>query len=487
MLFTSYEFLIFLFITTVAYYLWKGPRQWLVLLFAGIWFYGRQNPAYLFFLGGTILTVYAGTRGMERLDGRRKRRPLLLAVTGVNLFVLWLLKYTDLLFDGLMIPLGISFYTFQALSYLIDVYRGTEKAEKNIGKVALFAGFFPQLIQGPISRYSDLSKTLFEEHRFSWNEVSLGLQRILWGYFKKLVIADRILAAVQTLLLQPETYRGIYVLAGMVFYAIELYADFTGGIDIVIGIAQILGIRVKENFIRPYFSKSVKEYWTRWHISMGTWFRDYVFYPVSVSKPLLKISKWARKNLGNAIGKRVPVYLSALIVWSATGIWHGRGWNFLAWGIGNCLIILISGELEPLYRRFHKRYPVKDHWLFRTFQILRTIFLMSCLRLFDCYGTVRRTFVMFASIFTDFLPEHFSAGTFLKLGLDLWDYGILMAGVALMITVSLMGRTGSVREKIRKQNGAVRFLIWYGLLIVVLLFGCYGQGYEAVQFIYRRY
>jgi len=185
---------------------------------------------------------------------------------------------------GFALPLGISFYTFQTMGYLIDVYREKYPYEKNIFKLALFISFFPQVIQGPISRFDDLKETLFGKHEFQLRNLTFGLQRILWGFFKKLVIADRLLIAVNTIVHNPDEFQGVYVLVGMFFYAITLYADFTGGIDVAIGVAEVLGIRMKENFERPFFSKSITEYWRRWHISLGSWFKEYMFYPISVSK-----------------------------------------------------------------------------------------------------------------------------------------------------------------------------------------------------------
>ena len=263
-------------------------------------------------------------------------------------------------FVNLLLPMGISFYTFQTMGYIIDVYRGKYGAEKNIGKLALFVSFFPQLIQGPISRFDDLSLSLYKEHNFDAKGFSFGFQRVLWGYFKKLVIADRIVIAVLEITKNPETYDGIFVLVGMVFYAIQLYADFTGGIDITIGIAQMLGIKVKENFNRPYFSKSIVEYWRRWHITMGTWFKDYIFYPLSVCKPMLNISKSSRKRFGEQIGKRVPVYLSTMTVWFTTGLWHGASWNFVVWGLLKRICDFSFQEFEPLYAKFHQKFNVRN-------------------------------------------------------------------------------------------------------------------------------
>ena len=180
-------------------------------------------------------------------------------------------------FWDIALPMGISFYVFQTMGYAIDVYQGKYRAEENFFKLARFVSFFPQLIQGPISRFDHLAKSLYEPHSFHGKTVAFGLQRILWGFFKKLVIADRLVVAVNTIIGDTASYRGIWVFVGMLFYALELYADFTGGIDITIGVAQTMGISVTENFIRPYFSKNIKEYWNRWHITMGSWFTDYIF------------------------------------------------------------------------------------------------------------------------------------------------------------------------------------------------------------------
>ena len=393
----------------------------------------------------------------------------------------------QLSFFSLALPMGISFYTFQALGYLIDVYRGTVPAEKNPFRFALFVSFFPQLVQGPISRFGDLGRTLYGEHAFDARTVSYGLQRVLWGYFKKMVVADRILAAVTAIIGDTNTYGGAYVFVGMLFYTLQLYADFTGGIDITIGIAETMGITVQENFNRPYFSKSLKEYWRRWHISMCSWFRDYVFYPVSVSGFMQKFSKFARGHFGQKVGKRLPVYISSFAVWFATGIWHGASWNFIVWGLGNWAVLMLSEELEPLYERFHGRFRFGECLPYRVFQMGRTFLLVCCLNIFDCYHSLGETFRAFASMFTAGNWKVLWDGSLMELGLTGLDYGILGAGVALMLSVSLLGRSGSVRDKIAARPYPLRFAIWYGLFLAVLLMGAYGIGYDASQFIYNQF
>ena len=332
-----------------------------------------------------------------------------------------------------------------------------------------------------------MSQTLYEEHKFDWRTVSFGLERILWGFFKKLVIADRILVAVQAIIADPDTYNGFYAFAGAMFYALELYADFTGGIDITIGVAETMGIKVTENFIRPYFSKNIKEYWNRWHITMGTWFTDYIFYPISASQFMMKLSKKSRARLGNNLGKRVPVYLSSFIVWFTTGIWHGASWNFIVWGLGNFVVIMISQELEPFYRWFHSKVHVDGTFGWRLFQVIRTVLIMSSLRMFDCYRDVPLTFKMFGSIFADSSLAQLTPAAFTGMGITGFDYAVVFVGMLILITVSLIGRSGSVRGKIANCAAPVRFIIWYGLFMATLIFGAYGIGYSASQFIYNQF
>ena len=531
MLFTSYEFLGFLLVVFILYYVVPKKLQWVLLLVASYVFYFCAGPGYVLYLLTTTITTYLAGMGIAKigeqqsayikankatLDKEQKKAYkakqkhkqwlCLLSCLIFNIGILAVVKYTNfaisnvnailqavgsdnqLSFWNIALPMGISFYTFQSMGYLIDVYRGVVEAEKNPFRFALFVSFFPQLVQGPISRFADLKESLFAQHHFDARTVSFGLQRILWGFFKKMVIADRILTGVNTIIRSPEEYGGAYVFLGMMFYALELYADFTGGIDITIGVAQTMGIKLAENFHRPYFSKNIKEYWKRWHITMGTWFTDYIFYPISVCKPMLKFSKFARAHFGEAIGKRLPVYLASFAVWFATGIWHGASWNFIVWGLGNFVVIMISQELEPLYRRFHEKFPrVKDQFAFRLFQVVRTVLLMSTLRTFDCYRDVPLTFKMFGSLLTARNWNILWDGSLLNLGLSGLDYAILLVGLLILVTVSLVQRKGSVREQIAAKPYPVRFVIWYGLFLVVLLMGAYGVGYDASQFIYNQF
>jgi D-alanyl-lipoteichoic acid acyltransferase DltB (MBOAT superfamily) len=530
MLFTSYSFIIFIALLFLIYYIIPKKYQWMLLLGASYLFYSFAGVKYLLYILLTTISTYVVSRKISNLQQiqskyllqrkgdlsreekkaykasiKSKQWKWLLVCLFLNFGVLAVIKYTNfaianinyiskaigtgrqLSFWKIALPMGISFYIFQTMGYIIDVYRGKYPAERNIFKLALFVSFFPQLVQGPISRFDDLSKTLFEEHSYSTRNFSFGIQRIIWGFFKKLVIADRLLVAVNTIIRDPEKYQGVFVLVGMLFYAFELYADFTGGIDITIGIAEALGIKVKENFDRPYFSKSITEYWRRWHISMGTWFKEYLFYPISVCKPMLNLSKFSRRKFGEAIGKRIPVYISTIVVWFATGIWHGANWNFIVWGLMNGVVIIISLEFEPLYEWFHNKFNVKHTFGFRLFQVIRTVLLMSSLRLFDCYRDVPLTFKMFGTMFTKFNIIELFNGSLMNLGLKMFDYGVLLISLFLLITVSLIQRTGSVRSKLAERPQVVHYLAYYALIISMLIFGAYGVGYDSSQFIYNQF
>ncbi len=509
MLLTSYGFIGFFAILVILYYVLPKRAQAPLLLVASFLYYATAGAECLIFLIFSILTVwFASLRiganfekvsaylkaNKETLSKEEKkaykksqekvRFAYFLCALLLNLIVLALVK---LPLGHHLTILGISFYTFQSLGYLIDVYREAYPPQKSLWKYALFVSFFPQLIQGPISRYGDLSKTLYDSHPFDADRLWRGLSRILWGFFKKLVIADRLLIAVNTLIGDPATYNGGYVFYELLFYTVELYADFTGGIDIVIGAGEVLGITVAENFNRPYFSTSLAEYWRRWHISMCSWFRDYLFYPVSTSPAIQKFSKWSRKHFGDKAGRRLPVYVSSFIVWTATGLWHGASLNFIVWGLLNFAVLMISEEFGPLYEKFHGRFAFSNTPLYEGFRILRTFALICVLNLFDCFTSIRTTLGLLLSLVTGGNRGLLFNGSLLTLGITGWDYLILGIGALMMLTVSLVQTKGSVRDRIGRLAYPVRFLLWSGLFIIILIFGIYGIGYDATQFIYNRF
>ena len=529
MLFTSYGFIIFVAILLVIYYLFPKKYQWTVLLTASYFFYSFSGIENFLFIIATTISCFFVARIIEnkrnkeeqyvalnkeltdkdarkayRAKEKKKRFYLLVCGLVFNFGILAVLKYTAFVLGNinsllglfgvsgvgipsLLLPMGISFFIFQSTGYLIDVYRGKTYAERNVAKLALFVSFFPQLAQGPISRHSELAPQLYEGHNFSAKNLKFGIQRILWGYFKKLVIADRILVAMKTMLGDTQAYTGAYTVLLIILYSIEIYADFTGGIDITIGIAEAMGIKVTENFKRPFSSASTKEYWNRWHITMGAWFTDYVFYPLSVSKPMMKLSKASRKRLGAVVGKRVPVYLATSITWFLTGLWHGAAWNFIVWGMLNCLVILVSQELEPLYRRFREKFPrLTSSYGYHCFASTRTFLLMGLIRSLDCYANVGLAFRMWGSMLTTFNWQRILGGEILELGLDLKDYAIVAASVLIITVVSRLSKKTDIREWLYGRT-MLSWILSGTMLLIILLFGAYGIGYDASQFIYTQF
>jgi D-alanyl-lipoteichoic acid acyltransferase DltB (MBOAT superfamily) len=505
MLFTSLEFLLFLSAVFAVYYLiparFKKSCQWVLLLFASVFFYYLTGVGNLVYLGATIITTYVtavliqrqrNTQTKENKKANKRTRLTLLSVCLiVNFGMLAFVKFSEAFMPDFLRILGISFYIFRSMSYVIDLNRGKFTHDLNIFKFALYVSFFPVLIQGPITRFDESGQALFAGNNFDFKRFSFGIQRILWGFFKKLVIADRLVIALAALVASPEEYRGIYALFTFLFWAIILYADFTGGIDITIGIGEALGIPMKENFNRPFFARNIAEYWRRWHITMGTWFRDYVFYPLSVSKPMLKFSGVVRRRMGgfaNNFGRRLPVHIVTMVTWFATGIWHGVSWNFIVWGLVNGAVIVISTECEPLYKRFNGRFPrlVKSKlWL--CLDIVRTFWLMNFIRAFDLYP-VQTTVGLQLSVFTDFSWEQFTTYGFSTLGLQTADYIVVISGIfALFVASYIKHKSGSVREWLAAKPMPVRFAVYGILLFGTLIFGAYGLGYDANQFIYTQF
>ncbi len=531
MSFTSTQFVLFAALTLLVYYLVPKRAQWVVLLVASLGFYASYDLWFLPFLGITVLSTWLcalliarKTQAAEtylaehkadmtkeerkayKASAKRKRLPLLILGLVLNFGILGVLKYTAFvlgevnglisLFGGtgltiphLLLPLGISFYIFRSTAYLIDVYWGKVSPETNIAKYALFISFFPAVIQGPICRFGDLAHQFFTPHKAEWSHLSEGFLRVLWGFFKKVVIADTAMIAVKAIIAAPDVMDGMYVLLLIILYSAVIYGDFTGGIDVTIGLARMMGLTLTENFKHPFSSRSTQEYWNRWHITMGSWFTDYIFNPLSVSGFMTKLGKWCKAHLGKGFARRVPVYLATVITWFLTGLWHGSSWNFIVWGLLNGLVILVSRELAPLYAKFHKKLPaLKDNVIYGGFCCVRTFFLMGAIRILDCYRDVPVTFKAFFSVFYDFTSwKDLAGGVMLdKLGLTVAQCILIALGVVTVFLVSRRSKTKPVLTEISSRPwlyGAVCAV----LILTVLLLGSYGKGFNAGDFIYGQF
>ena len=485
---TTLSFALFAGALLHLYYLVRGDRQWQVLLGASMVFYIWAGLRYFFFLYLTAASSFFTARALARnqidlgREARKKNRPLLFACLVLNFGLLagckLFLLYPDSgCFLSLGLPLGISFYCFQSMGYLLDIYRGRE-AEPSFCRYLLFVSYFPQLVQGPISKHCDLAHQLTKPHPYDRQNLCFGLQRMLWGYFKKLVIADRLAPAVGALRDAPPSGASFFLLT--FFYALQIYADFTGGMDIVLGLSQALGITLPENFCRPFFSRSIAEYWRRWHITLGAWMREYIFFPLSISKPLRKLSK-AVRGRHPVLGRRLPVYIATFITWFATGIWHGLTPNFILWGMLNCTVILLSGELSPVCQKLHHRFGWKQKGWYAAFEILRTFLLMNLIRACDLFPNVGDYFLRIGSLLR---PWQWQG---LELPLTRADYGILAMGFFLMLLVSLVQEKGIAIGGCLWNRPILQELGNLALLLMVLLLGIYGVGHDPSSFIYNQF
>ncbi len=408
-----------------------------------------------------------------------------LIVSNINLFRLTYYGRTDFI-DFFLLPLGISFYTFQSMGYLVDVYYGKYEADRHLGKFALFVSFFPQIIQGPISRFGDLSKELYQEKSFSWYAVKSGLIRIVWGLFKKLIIADRVAAYVRLVADPVNEYKGLYILIAVFLYSMQIYADFSGGIDVSIGVAEMLGIHMTENFERPFFSKSISEYWRRWHITLGTWFKDYIFYPLSICKPIINLGKWTKKHINEGLGKRLPIYLPMVAVWALTGVWHGSENRYVAWGLLNCVFIILGEEFAPISMKFRNLLKADEKSFgYKAFQIIRTFWLMALLRVFDISPSIKAAFMMIVNMFRDW--GSFRLEEFYSMDLPKDDLKIALVACIVVLIVSLLQRTKSIRERLFALPGYAQVVLCTLFTLSVAIYGYYGFGYDASQFIYIQF
>ncbi len=520
MQFTSWAFLLFLAVLVPVYFLVPKRMQWIVLLLANavfVCFAGLFDAVCLLLaiaaaygtarrLSGSFsrqretLAAMKETHTKEerkaaRLRFEKRRRLLLIAYFVFSLVQLFVFRYMaeasmEILRrpTGLRIAvtLGAAYYMLSTFAYVLDVSRETVPAEKNPFRFALYVSFFPLLIQGPITRFDTVGQQLFTPHKFDGRRFLSAALRITWGYWKMLLITGRLNAAVAALTADPARFTGAYILLEMALHAIRLYAGFTGSIDIAIGVGELFGVTVEENFFRPFFSKSISEYWRRWHITLGDWFKRYVYYPLSVSKPMRALSKSTRK-LGAGVSRRVPVYLATILVWALTGLWHGFRLTFLVWGLLNGIVILLSEELKPLYARFRAKFPkLTESTFYRGFTVIRTVFLLSSLRILDCYDTVKDAFSAFFSIFTKWNIGEVLGGGYRVTGLSPFDRIVVGVGVLLMFTLSMIQRKGPIRKRLMNRGIVLSVCVLLLLIGTILVFGRYGFGFDASQFIYNQ-
>ncbi len=389
---TSCLFYIVLFAFLVLYLIVPKSLQWIMLLGGSIGFYILNCPFYaLIYVAIGWLSTYWGAHYISKESSRHKKL-VVVAILITNIAILAILKYTNLGIDTIRLfwpktkiqhvhfvaPFAISFYTLQMISYLLDVYWSVTISENNPLKLLLYMIFFPQMISGPISRHGQLGAQLFAEHRFEYARVVNGLKRTAWGLCKKLLVAGRLAILVDAIFYNPSEYNGVWVAMSAVLYLFVLYADFSGCMDIVIGISQCMGITLTENFDAPLLSKNVREFWNRWHITLGSFLRDYIMNPLLKSRFLIAVGTRAKKIFGKKQGKKVPSYIAMFFVWTAMGIWHGSDWKYvLGEGLWFWFIIVMGQIMEPFFATLRQRFHLEKKVWFDAFRVIRTILLLT--------------------------------------------------------------------------------------------------------------
>lgn len=437
---------------------------------------------------------------------KRKRQIIFLCVA-INVGVLLTLKYSGFFYNNIndilsalgssfqieiskyFVPVGISFFLLQSLSYILDVYYGTINAEQNIFKLALFVSFFPQIVEGPICRYSQTADKLWNVSGIRYENLVSGLQRFLFGMMKKIVVADRLNPLVDKVFTDYTQLDGGVILLSAVCYTIQLYMDFSGSMDAVLGIAEIFGISLPENFARPFFSKSISEFWQRWHITLGTWFKDYIFYPVTVSGRMKKLTKFGRKRLGNHYGPLLAGSIALFCVWLCNGLWHGAGWHYLFFGMYHFILILAGNIVKPLVKRTNEKLRLNNqNFIYRCMQVIRTTLFVIIGEMFFRANGLVEGLEMFKKIFIEFSFSSFADGQIFKLGIDKQDFSIVIVTVVIVFVISWLKEKGiDIREELNNRPIALRWTIWYALIVFIVVFGAYGLEYAPVDPLYAQF
>lgn len=508
----SIQFLLFLLGLMILYFALPKRFQWWVLLGFSLGFYGLGGLSNVPFILVTSLSVWGAALYIQKNSTAQKaylkehkdlskeektafknrckahRKLAMLLCLLLNVGILCAMKYVHFLLaqaDSIahlfgssvpdtirwIIPLGISFYTFQSVGYLLDVFWGKCEAQPNYFKMLLFTSFFPQITQGPISSYKDLSAELFRAHSLDYHNFSWGSQRLIWGYFKKMVIANVLSPYVADVFSNYPHYTGVTAFLGTLCYSVQIYADFSGYMDIMCGLCQILGISLTENFQRPYFSKSVAEYWRRWHMSLGTWFKNYIYYPMAMAKWNQRLGKAGKQRFGRAFGDYFPATVALVVTWLTTGLWHGASWGYIAWGGVNGIFIIFSMWMEHPFETWKQRLHIQESArLWRTFQVLRTFLLVTFIKVLPEVNGLREGLGLWNRIFTEHsLPCSFrEALPFV--GSNCTSFYVMLVGVLLMFAVSMIQRKRQVRQWLEEKSSYPVRLLLYAILVLLIFY-----------------
>ena len=530
---TSFAFLGFVLVTLIVFRLFPVKKQWWVLLAASVVFYLSFSIAGIFVMIGTALLTYFAalwvqkykdglsawmkenkktadkeTRKSVKASYQKKQKLIVAGTVAITIGILFMCKYYKVLAidfnnlfntqlwtaENILLPLGISYYSLQLIGYLVDVNRDIIPAERNPLKVVLYGGFFLSIMQGPFNRYNELMPQICADERkkLTYINFKLAVLKIVGGYIKKLCIADQVGIIANEVFTNYTKYEGLGIVFGVVCFAIQLYTDFSGYMDIIIGIGQLFGINMPENFRQPFFSRNMSEFWKRWHITLGLWLQDYVFYPLLKSSAFKKMGKTITGKFGKEAGRRIPTYIGMFILWTLIGAWHGAGFNYV-FGVGilQFLYIFLGEIFTPLFVKTKKLLHINDKKMYwHIFQSLRTTALMMFAWVFFNSKTFSKALKMLKSVLV--VPN---VNQVVAIFTPYTEYGnynkklafVLICAVILIMIDILNEKSYCIRSIIIYRPFYIRIFFYAVIMFVFIVFGAYGKEYNAQDFIYGRF
>ena len=525
----SYKFFILLITALILYYTVPKKNQWFCLLIASLTFYIFSGIFNIFYILITSLSTFYAAKKINSFNSayklskkeeniskeelkvlknqtKTKKRIILILILLLNFGILAALKYWNTIINsintktainisfllinkgkGLLLPLGISFYTFQSISYFMDVYNEKFQSEEKFFRYLLFISFFPQLIQGPINRYDKTGKELKEEHSFVFDNIKEGLLLFSFGLMKKFVVADTLVKFIELIFDSPyNNYPGSIIVAGILMYSIYQYADFSGGIDMVLGIAKLFGINMQPNFRQPYFSINLGDFWRRWHISLGLWMKDYVFYPLALTRFMQKIGQKCAK-LSKHLGRAIPAGIANIIVFLIVGIWHGPEMHYVIWGLYNGLVIALSDLFKPLFTKITNvlKFNTKTT-AFKIFQIIRTFIIVNIGWYFDRIYDVSKSFHYLNNTFTNFGAKYFKSlmkSFITEISFAKSKMGLALIGTLIIFIISvLQTKYQNIYEYYKSRNIVIRWGVLYIFIILYLISRTFASGAETFMY-----
>ncbi|MDD6878713.1 MAG: MBOAT family protein [bacterium] len=513
MLINSIKFVVFALIVLVLYYVVPKKFRKYVLLVSSYIFYWLSSKFLSIFIVLSTISIFVSGILLDRQSNKlnielskdekkalknqvnKKKKIILFFTISFNVIILLVLKYSNFFISSfnsifgsniglvkLLLPLGISYYTLQAISYVIDIYRNKYNASKNFFDVSLFLIYFPIITEGPISRFNELSPQLSEGHSLKYENLINGGGLMLYGYFKKLVIADRCGIFVNNVFGKTDV-GGVVVAVAIILYTVQIYAEFSGCMDIISGYSKTLGIDLAKNFERPFFSKDIQEFWRRWHKTLGAWLKDYIFYPISLSKVSMNITKFARKKFSKNLAKFIPVAFSLFFVWFLNGFWHGASWKYVLYGLYYYTIMMIGLLIKPVTDKLLSKLKIKTEGkLYNGFRTIRTIvFVLIGMTLFRS-SSISEFSSLIMSIFNK------NASLITSFGLSKIDFIVILFTVGIILLYGILEEKNiDVVDKLNKGNIVLRYFVYLVIIFSIIIFGIYGPGYDASDFIYGQF